>query len=74
MATPSKLCWEEMPDVMTVPEVACMLRVSTDHLYDLAAQAKIPYLRVGRVLRFSKPQLLQWMQREMSGESSPDSL
>jgi excisionase family DNA binding protein len=65
--TPSpKICWDDMPDVMTAQEVAHMLRISPDHLYGLASQAKIPCLRVGRALRFSKAQLLQWMHQEMS--------
>ena len=70
MTPPSKICWDDMPDVMTVQEVAYMLRISPDHLYGLVSQAKIPCLRVGRVLRFSKAQLLQWIQHRMSWDPS----
>ncbi len=42
------------PDVLTGDEVARLLRVSRDTVYRLAARGQLPGRKVGRIWRFSK--------------------
>lgn len=48
--------------IFTVKEAANFLRVSPWKIYDLAQGGNIPYIRVGRSLRFSRTQLEDWMR------------
>lgn len=65
----------EMPNVpiqsvqvFTVKEAANFLRVSPWKIYDLAQSGNIPYIRVGRSLRFSRTQLEDWMHEGGSND------
>lgn len=57
----------EPPDVLTVPELAKLLRVGRNHVYRLAELGQIPgTLRLGRALRFSRSAVRSWL-----GQSTP---
>jgi excisionase family DNA binding protein len=60
--------WEERMDrLLTVPEAARLLGVSTSFLYHHTAAGKIKHYRVGRALRFDESQLAEWLRkREVS--------
>ncbi len=49
---------EALPSVMTVEEVAELLRISPWSVYRLARTKKIPSLRLGRVYRFNRDVVL----------------
>ncbi len=49
------------PDVMTVDEVAELLRVNRKTVYELVRQGLIPVRRVGRSLRASRETVLRWL-------------
>ena len=46
---------------LTVKEVAQYLKLSTDLIYKLAQQGKIPASKVGAAWRFKKEKIDQWM-------------
>lgn len=48
-------------EVLTVAEVARLLAVSTWKVYDLCNRNTMPHRRVGRVIRFSKDAIMQWL-------------
>ena len=51
--------------VGTAKEAAELLRVSIDHLYDLAQRDEIPTLRkIGPQLRFDMDELERWLRGE----------
>lgn len=51
-----------LPDVLTAKEVAALLRIHVDSIYDLVNREAIPYQRVGtRSLRFSKAAVMAWL-------------
>lgn len=54
------------PDVMTVDEVAELLRLNRKTVYELARQGMIPVRRVGRSLRASRETVLRWLSEESS--------
>ena len=53
---------------LTVPEVARLLKVSPKSILRWAkADASLPVLRVGRVLRFDRDRLLSWLRTKTQG-------
>lgn len=48
-------------DVLTVPEAAALLRVSTDTLYAAVGRGEVPHRRVGRRILFSRQALNRWL-------------
>jgi excisionase family DNA binding protein len=52
---------------LTVKEVAEYLRVSTDLIYRLAQEGKMPASKVGGRWRFKKEKVDKWMDEQHSG-------
>jgi excisionase family DNA binding protein len=53
----------EMPTVLTVDEVAQLLRVNRNTIYELFQRREIPGGRkVGRCIRFSRDVVVMWLQ------------
>jgi excisionase family DNA binding protein len=53
----------ELPPVITVDEVASLLRVNRNIVYDLFQRGEIPGGRkVGRSIRFSRDTVIKWLQ------------
>ena len=48
-------------EVLTVAEVAHLLRVSQRTVQRLVASERIPFMRVGRSVRFRQPSLVAWL-------------
>ena len=58
-------CGEELgglPEVLTVEEVAKLLRVNRKTVYDAAQRGEIPGRKIGRILRFSREAVVQWLR------------
>ncbi len=51
-----KLAW-------SVDDVARELNVSVRHVYKLVCYDKIPYCKVGRLVRFSPVRICEWLQK-----------
>jgi len=51
---------------MTLVEVARYLRLTTHTLYKMAEQGRIPAMKAGRVWRFRKSEIDQWMKNNVS--------
>lgn len=49
-------------DVLTVPEVAALLRVSRQHVYNEVSRGRIPHRRVGSAIRFSRRLVIAWLE------------
>ena len=52
-------------DVLTAEEAAAYLRIARATLYRLAAKGRIPAVKVGRVWRFSRSLLDEWLEAQM---------
>lgn len=50
-------------DIFTFKEAAQFLRISERTLYYYVENDKIPYLKAGRLLRFSRAALIVWLQK-----------
>ncbi len=53
----------ELERLLVAEEVAEMLRVSKDRVYELVRTGQIPHLRMGRQVRFSEQVLRDWISR-----------
>jgi len=58
-----------MPDLLTAREVAAYLRLNPATVYRLAQAGEIPAVKVGRVWRFSRALLDEWLDRRMWGNA-----
>ena len=50
-----------MDKLMTVWELAEYLKISPHTIYNMSYQGRIPYLKAGGALRFSKASIEQWL-------------
>ena len=51
-----------MEKYLTIEEVCDILQVKKHYIYALTSQRKIPYLKIGRFLRFDRGKLEQWIR------------
>ena len=49
--------------VWSVEDVAKELSISVRHVYRLISEDKIPYSKVGRLVRFSPMKIAEWLQK-----------
>ncbi|MGH9839047.1 MAG: helix-turn-helix domain-containing protein [Blastocatellia bacterium] len=56
----------ERPKFLTVEEIAEMLRVKPRTIYDMVAQNRIPYRKVGRRVVFMLTEILEWTNPSLS--------
>ncbi|MBE3573478.1 MAG: helix-turn-helix domain-containing protein [Moorella humiferrea] len=54
----------EYPEIMNVEEVADLLRVSNQTVYNLVRNGKLPATKIGREWRFSRTQILALVKGE----------
>jgi excisionase family DNA binding protein len=65
-----------MQDLLTVDELAGLLRVPASWIYARTADAsveEIPHLKLGRHLRFRRAEVERWVERHHRGASSAGS-
>jgi excisionase family DNA binding protein len=56
---------------MTVKDVAEYLQLSTDQIYRLAQQGKIPAFRVGARWRFKREKIDEWVENQVVSQKAP---
>lgn len=59
----------EDPDILTVTEVAALLRVPKSTIYKLAQDRELPAQKVGRHWRFSREAIVRWVQQHADTDS-----
>jgi len=62
----------ELDNLLTVKEVAELLRVSTQTLYKMLEQGSIPALRIGNQWRFERQQVTDWLTAGYSRPTDPE--
>ena len=62
------------PDIMTVQEVADLLRVSERTVYDWASNDQIPCGKLGTAWRFLRSDIEAWIEKNLSAGKKPASL
>lgn len=56
-----------MDKLLTPEEVCAMLRIKKQRLYEWVHYNRIPYMKAGRFLRFSKEQIEAWLRENTYG-------
>ena len=51
-----------MERYLTIEEICDILRVKKHYIYALTSRRKIPFIKIGRFLRFDKSQIEKWMR------------
>ena len=49
-------------DVLTADEVAELLRINRNTVYEAFHRGEIPGVRIGRVIRFSRKRIREWLE------------
>jgi excisionase family DNA binding protein len=57
------------PIFLTVSEAAKLLRITTRSIYQMIAESRIPYRRVGRAVRFEQTELMEWTKAQANGQT-----
>lgn len=60
---------EEKPRALLVSEVAALLRVSSRQVYKLAAENRIPHLKIAGCIRFDPAALGIWLRERSAMEA-----
>ena len=53
-------------DILTIREAARLLRIHAMTLYKLARMGQVPTKKIGGQWRFSRQQLIAWVEQEMA--------
>ena len=56
-----------LENLMTVKEVAALLRVSPQTLYKMLEQGLIPAVKIGSQWRFDRDQIREWIKARAGG-------
>ncbi len=59
-----------MQNLLTVKEVAALLRVSAQTLYKMLEQGEIPAVKVGSQWRFDRDRIRDWLAQRSSAATS----
>jgi excisionase family DNA binding protein len=58
-------------DLLTPEELCSLLKVKKQRVYEWVHLGRIPYIKVGRFLRFSRPDIEAWLKSNSSDIMSP---
>ena len=58
--------------LLSAPEVAERLQLTTDFIYALARRDEIPHLRFGRTLRFRSEAIDRWLEEQETKKKGPE--
>jgi excisionase family DNA binding protein len=53
---------EALPEILTAKELEAFLRIDVKTIYSYVQRGIIPHMRIESNVRFSKHQVLQWLQ------------
>ena len=70
MSLPPARDLSELPLVLTIPEVALLLRIGRSAAYEAARRGDLPVIHLGRKLRVSRSSLARLLDEEGSALSS----
>ncbi len=51
-------------EFVTLDDLCDWLKLKKDYVYALTSQRAIPHLKIGRHLRFSRQEILEWLEQQ----------
>ena len=58
-----------LPQLLDMPEVAARLSTTERHVRRLVSERRIPFVRVGRFIRFDPTQVAAWLEERTEQEA-----
>ncbi len=68
MRQPVYKSYDELPLMLSVPEVAAVLGISRAGAYELVRSAGFPALKIGSRIVVPKEKFISWIDRQTSGD------
>lgn len=63
--------YEDLPDVLTIPQMAEFLQIGITKAYEMSHWRGFPAIRIGRTIRVPKKALLEWLEQQHRQEQEP---
>lgn len=63
--------YEDLPDVLTIPQMAEFLQIGTTKAYEMSHWRGFPAIRIGRSIRVPKKALMEWLEQQHQREQEP---
>ncbi len=63
----TQLKWEDYPEALKVPQVARLLQIGLNQVYELCHREDFPVVKFGKQYRVSKTLLREWFERQAKG-------
>jgi excisionase family DNA binding protein len=54
---------DTMPGLLTAPELVPLLGMSRTTVYQMVAEGRIPYIRIGSMVRFDPHAIAEWLRK-----------
>jgi excisionase family DNA binding protein len=55
---------DTIPQLLTIEQLADRLGITVRHVRRLVAERRVPYLKVGKLVRFDPADIADWLQNE----------
>jgi len=65
---------EPLPHLLTIEQLADHLGVTVRHVRRQIAERRVPYIEVGRLVRFDPAEITRWIDGSRHPEGSPPSV
>lgn len=62
LSAPLLVSFEALPDMLTAKDLEALLQIDRKTIYSYVQRGLIPYIRVESNVRFSKHQVLEWLE------------
>ena len=56
-----------IPQLVTINQLAECLGITARHVPRLVAEKRVPYLKVGKLVRFNPDEIVQWLASRRDG-------
>jgi excisionase family DNA binding protein len=56
-----------IPQLLTIDQLAERLGITVRHVRRLVAEKRVPYLKVGKLVRFDPDEIKQWLASQREG-------
>ena len=56
-----------IPQLLTIDQLAERLGITVRHVRRVVAEKRVPYLKVGKLVRFDPDQIMQWLASRRQG-------
>jgi excisionase family DNA binding protein len=58
---------ESWPPILTVPQVAKILKISHTRAYQLAKDHTLPSIKLGKNVRIPRGRFMEWLDKQVTG-------